>query len=256
MRFRGVYALLTLATFVGSVADAQYRATRPRNHYSEYDDDRPFGAGFFEIGGMRGKFDDLSDVLRGSGFATPHTNALTLGGGGYGLYHRVLVGAEGHAALWQSQSTTGGRETGLAGGYGMLDVGYAVIRTSHWIVYPMGGVGGGAMQVDLRDRTGVGIGPDINDPTFDEVLGDPGHRSRLNRVGVVTSVGMGIDFVARSPRNGSTGGFLIGVRAGYLFNPAVGTWRLYDQEVTGGPEAKLAGPFVKVSFGGGGTKNR
>jgi opacity protein-like surface antigen len=255
MSARVVCVAALVASFVGTAVDAQYRVrVRQRQHTS--DDYRPFGAAFFQIGGMRGEYDELSDELIAAGFEAPRRNSITLGGGGYRLYRNFLVGGEGHAVLSQSQSTTTGRQTGLNAGYGMLNIGYAMLRTERWIIYPLGGVGGGALQVDLRDRNGTGLGPDVNDPTWEEVMADPGHRSRLNRVGLVTSVGMGIDFVARSPRSGSTGGFLVGVRAGYLFNPASGNWRLYDEEVTGGPEARLAGPFFKVSFGGGGTRNR
>jgi hypothetical protein len=57
------------------------------------------------------------------------------GGGGHSITNRWILGGEGHSAF--------GPEN--AGGYGFLNIGYLLLKENSFLVYPLLGLGGGAM---------------------------------------------------------------------------------------------------------------
>jgi hypothetical protein len=59
----------------------------------------------------------------------------SVGGGGHSLKNRMIIGGEGHSSF--------GPEN--AGGYGFFDIGYALVLKNIVILYPLVGIGGGAM---------------------------------------------------------------------------------------------------------------
>jgi hypothetical protein len=208
------------------------------------------GAGFFLVGGTHAGLGDLNSALTSAGYQSFDRNGWTMGGGGYGLKNRLLIGGEGHGLMFASRATPSGRETRLQGGYGMFDIGTVIHSTDRATIYAVGGIGGAGVQLDIQDRDGTGLGPDIRDPTFDEVIRDPGRRSKLDRAAPLFGIGVGIDYFL----SGSRGGFLVGARAGYRFTTSVDRWRLYGEEIIGGPDVGLTGPYVAFAIGGGGRR--
>jgi opacity protein-like surface antigen len=77
--------------------------------------------------------------LGGVGMLIEHNGNSVIystGGGGHALYNiGLIIGGEGHACFGPSN----------AGGYGFFNIGYAVISNEHLMLYPMLGIGGGAM---------------------------------------------------------------------------------------------------------------
>lgn len=65
------------------------------------------------------------------------SNAMiySLGGGGHSLRNRLIIGGEGHSSFGSDN----------AGGYGFFDLGYALLVTDSIVLYPLVGIGGGAM---------------------------------------------------------------------------------------------------------------
>ena len=57
------------------------------------------------------------------------------GGGGQGITNKWILGGEGHGSF----------DSDFAGAYGFFNIGYALILTDYIIVYPLLGLGGGAM---------------------------------------------------------------------------------------------------------------
>ena len=57
------------------------------------------------------------------------------GGGGHTITNRWLLGGEGHSSFGPDN----------AGGYGFLNLGYLLLRRDFILVYPLLGLGGGAM---------------------------------------------------------------------------------------------------------------
>lgn len=83
---------------------------------------------------------------------------------------------------------------------------------------------------------------------FEAVLVDgvpaPGRQPVLSRAGPVVDLGAGAEFLPSGSR-----GLLFGVRAGYLAAPFTSGWHMYEHSVSGGPDASISGPYVRVAVG-------
>ena len=113
---------------------------------------------------------------------------------------------------------------------------------------PLLGLGGGGLQLEILEH-GV--------PSFDDVLRDPGRSSRLSTSAFLVDVGASVDFMLTTRQMGSArGGPVFGLRAGYVFAPYKGDWRLESNDVIGGPEVGLTGAYVRLLLGAGGMQNR
>jgi hypothetical protein len=207
------------------------------------------GRGFFQVGYMRLDMDDLGAALGAAGLPTMDEDFLTLGGAGYGTRGRFLIGGEGHALLGRKEVTPGGaRELTASGGYGMFRVGYLAVARDAFDVFPLFGIGGGGMSLKIAERSA---------PTFDEVLTDPETSSTLSTAVFVLDVAAAANFrITMSDNDDGVGGFLLGVQAGYSFTPAQSGWTLDGiNDVAGGPDLKIQGPYVRLSIGGWGRQD-
>jgi hypothetical protein len=101
----------------------------------------------------------------------------TLGGGGHSIQNRWLLGGEGHSSF--------GPEN--AGGYGFLNLGYILLREDFILVYPLLGLGGGAMTSDIS--------------------------STVSKCALLNPA-VGLDFLISTKQKS---GLLVGLRAGYTF---------------------------------------
>jgi hypothetical protein len=119
------------------------------------------------------------------------------GGGGHSIKNRLVIGGEGHSAFGPDN----------AGGYGFFDIGYAVFSTHDIVLYPLVGIGGGAMTRDADSSVST--------------------CALLNPA-------IGFDYlIYRKDRSG----MLLGLRAGYTFTVYSDTWSwsmLYIRLVIGG----------------------
>jgi hypothetical protein len=117
------------------------------------------------------------------------------------------------------------------------------------------GIGGGATSFTIEQLGGTGLGPDLNNPGFAQVLADPGQRSVMTSAAFMVQAGVGAEIIpVRRERAGGWYGMALGVRAGYQFAPINTTWQLYDVDVTGGPDGLGNGFFVRFTIGGTGRK--
>jgi hypothetical protein len=200
------------------------------------------GQGYFSVGVAYMDIDDLNDRLAVQGYPTFDENFITLGGGGFVNRNGLLLGGEGHVAFQSEQTTSGGTfRTGLAGGFGMFDVGYMIVQTRHLGIYPILGVGGGGMSLSIHERSTV---------DFDDVLADPRRGATLTNGAFLLGGALGADWLIGTNGNGRSG-FIVGVRAGYNFAPLDADWRLDGSDVAGGPDSGFTGPYVRINIGGG-----
>ncbi|UCG00088.1 MAG: hypothetical protein JSV89_11235 [Spirochaetaceae bacterium] len=126
---------------------------------------RKGGMGYF-IGGVGWMLESGSSSI-----------VYSTGGGGHSITNKWILGGEGHSSF--------GPEN--AGGYGFLNVGYALLATSSIIVYPLLGLGGGAMTREAS-------------PTVSKCA--------------LLNPSLGVDYLI--PIKGRSG-ILLGLRGGYTF---------------------------------------
>ncbi len=236
----------TTATLMAGAAAAQQASP------GDSEPGRAF-AWFVSIGGEKVGWGDLKSAFNSAGYNQPATNVLHLGGGGYGLSGRWLIGGEGYGFAGQEVSSAGGHVTRVSGGAGFANLGYLLVDHPMHRVYPFIGIGGTGVSLRVEAAGGTGLGPNLNTPTFAQVLLDPGRRSVLSTGGLALEVGVGAEVIPVTRRRAKgTYGLLVGVRAGYQFAPVRGDWKLYDVGLTGGPNHIGDGFFVRFSIGGAG----
>lgn len=206
------------------------------------------GRGYFMIGGNWLDMDELNSRLKDNGYAEFTDSFLSLGGGGHGIVReRIVIGGEGHALLGRTENSTIGDVdygTKFSAGYGFFDVGVVAIRARGLDVYPLLGLGGGGVSLDITQSE---IG------SFDDILENPNRRAKLSTWGFLINLGLGIDYLAVLGENEEgEGGIVIGLRSGYIFSPFDGDWSFKDEILPGGPDLGLTGAYIRLTIGGGG----
>ena len=200
------------------------------------------GVGGFMFGVNAASFEDLKDELTKKGFKELGARNTLFGGGGYGVVEgKFVLGGEG-AGFSQDVSSDTLKAT-VKGGYGFFDVGYVIYSRGNLMIFPFLGIGGGGVELRIAERGAT--------PTFGEVLEDPGREVVLSTGSILFQVGFGMDYLLPLKEDG--GGLLLGLRAGYILAPTKADWRMADRDVLGGPDARLTGPYICLTFGGGGT---
>lgn len=202
------------------------------------------GPGAAYLGGGVSAIDiaGLNDRLATSGYPTFGGRATALSIGAYRVLRSgVMLGFEGNGLILGEQDHRGG-EVGLGGGYATLGVGYAVPLSRRARVYPRLGIGPGGLGMWIES------GPDS--VGFEEVLERPASAPErrvpvLSRDGAVLDAGFGAELTPAG-----RGGLLVGVRFGYLLAPFDSEWDFYERTATGGPDASLSGPYLRLIVGG------
>lgn len=216
----------------------------------ETDKDAVEGSGVFLLGAGPFDFSSLNDHLAANGYDRLGSVMTILGGEGHAVFASGFVaGARGGVLLGPSGSGPGVR-THLSGGFGMIDLGFALVRTSHALFTFTGGIGGYGMS--------LGIGDDQSAP-FDSVLQNPKRSVSLGHGGLLVGLTLGIDF--RVPtggvEHGRRGFFTLGARIAGLYGPPLGGWDISEGDTaTDAPSAGLAGGYAALAIGFGGGSMR
>ena len=202
------------------------------------------GMGDFMVGMNMLDLGDLNNSLAAQGYTEMDESFFAIGGGGYGIFKNIIIGGEGTGIMTKSESS-GALKTSLAGGYGLFNLGYAVVSSHNFKLYPLIGFGYGGMQLKIKDTSSI--------PAFDELLENPRTMSELNTDGFLFNVALGADFLQIMGRDeDGEGGIVIGARVGYMISPFMNDWKLDDADIGGGPDTGLTGFYFRLIFGGGG----
>lgn len=198
------------------------------------------GAGFFAIGTQFTDLAPLNDRLRNAGYPTFASEMVSLGGGGYGVVaNRLMLGGEGHGLL-TADGSVGGRNVSIGGGYGLFNLGYLFRPTTGLRAYPLLGLGGGGLLLDIESEGTA--------DSFDEVLDNPNRSASVGRVSLLVSLGGGLEYQFGTPGKGRSA--RLGLRAGYMVSALNSDWQLDENSLAGGPDASVQGPFVRLTIGG------
>jgi hypothetical protein len=203
------------------------------------------GGGFFALGVNATNLSPLNDRLRQAGYPTFPSELVAIGGGGYGVVaDRLMIGGEGYGLIAPSRGYQG-RDVSVGGGYGLFTLGYRFRPADGVRVYPLVGVGGGGLSLDIGSTGGE---------QFGDVLENPNRSATLEKGSVLVSLGAGAAY--RFQTGTEHGGVQVGLRAGYLLAPYDTDWVLDENQLSGGPDATFSGPFVRLLVGGWGGASR
>lgn len=196
-------------------------------------------AGWFHAGFSTDDKDPLNASIANSGVPVFNDNYLGLGGGGMLIIRNFVVGGEGYSGL---QAEAGNENTLIryATGGGHAIGGYTVIKKKGLILYPAVGIGNYNQTVFMQDMT--------RDPSFNDLVNDPGAGSELKRNGLMLSGRIGLNYMFSF---GETSGndFFLGVDVGYNYAATASSWRLFGNDVAGGPDIDASGVFVRIKIG-------
>lgn len=233
--------------FVGVLGLSVFAAL-PARAQEDPDDEPPSqsqkvggGGGFFGVGVNSLDLKPLNQRLSRTGYPTFPSELFAIGGGGYGVVAgNLLLGGHGYGLIAPSRGFQG-REVSVGGGYGLFTIGYQFQPATPVAVFPQVGIGGGGLSLDIGS-TGT--------DSFEDVLDDPNREASLEKGSLLVSVGVGMEY--RFSKPGESGGFQIGVRAGYLLSPYDTDWTHSGDRLSGGPDASFGGPYVRLVVGGWG----
>lgn len=199
------------------------------------------GKWVFVVGSQTLDLDELNARAAEAGFSPFSHRLLSLGGGGWAVRDRFVIGGNGHALI-AGDEAGGALRASLAGGYGQLDVGYQVVRAGAFTLTPTVGVGAGGMSLGLSETAGPS--------SFDDFLVDPSAGSQVSNWGFVLDGALSADVSFRlsdpATDGGREGGMTAGVRVGYALSPADWNW----VEVSDGPDFAVTGVYLRVMLGG------
>ena len=200
------------------------------------------------VGGNQLDMDDLNVRMKDNGYTEFSDNYLSLGGGGHAIINdKIVLGGEGHALLGRTKSSTlGVTDYGskLSAGYGFFDLGYMLLRAGGLDAYPLLGIGGGGISMNI-------IQSEIG--SFDDILADPDRGAKLSTWDFLINIGLGIDYLyVLGGGEMGEGGLVLGLRGGYIFSPFEGDWKFEGETLPGGPDLGITGPYIRLTIGGGG----
>ena len=204
------------------------------------------GKGYFMFGWNKLNIGNLNAQLAAKGYSQLSDNLFSFGGGGFGIINNFLLGGEGHG-LYGTTVASGNYNLSLTAGYGFFDLGYIVFSSESVSIFPIIGIGGGGITLDITNRNAL---------TFDEILDEPGRMSKLSAGGFLMNFSIGADYIIDMGNNDneSNGGLAVGIIAGYTFAPMKGQWQMNQVTVSGGPEVGVDGFYIRLMIGGGGMK--
>ncbi|MEE4310631.1 MAG: hypothetical protein V2J62_02070 [candidate division KSB1 bacterium] len=202
------------------------------------------GMGYFMIGYMKMGIDDLNDRFEENGYTAIEAGFLSLGGGGHAVMGRLILGGEGHA-IFNGEESNDLYDYSLSAGSGFFNVGYVAYSTPLFRLYPMIGFGGGGVTLKIAESAAT--------PSFDEVLQNPKRSVQMDSGGFLLNVSLGADYtITMEQGKDGAGGFIVGLRAGYVMTPIQDDWFIDSDEISGSPDTGLTGFYIRLLIGGGG----
>jgi hypothetical protein len=200
------------------------------------------GAGWFD-------WSKINERLAAGGYERISEMATLIGGEGHAVVgSRFVVGARGAAILSPDGDGPGDFTRSFGGGFGMLDLGFALIHTRSLLLTATAGIGGYGVSIDISEESSV---------PFDEALSNPERSASLGTGGMLGALTLAFD--VRVPvglvKRGQQGYFTMGARAGGMYGPPMGDWSLSaDGSATSGPSQSLLGAYTALAIGFGGGK--
>lgn len=193
-------------------------------------------------------FSALNDRLTANGYQKLPSTRTLIGGEGHAVFDSgFVVGARGGAFLGGGADGPGGMRARFSGGFGMLDLGFALVHTKPILLTLTADIGGYGSGLEISDGQSF---------TFDDALKNPKRSVSMGRGGVLMGITIGIDgrVPIGQPEHGRRGFFTLGARIGALYGPSLGDFSSSGgAQATNGPTTGLAGVYgaLAIGFGGG-----
>jgi hypothetical protein len=220
-----------------------------------YAQSTPQGGGFghSQIGFNLNHFPNLTEYLKqpdilGSAYS-PSRIGIQIGGGGYGVLGRLLLGGSGYFSGFKPMQTDSATVT-FSSGTALFNAGFLLKKTERCLIFPYAGIGGTGLSLRLenhRDSGGI---------FFDKNQGIArGEISKLSLGGLASEIGISFKyFITTCTEDSPHGALMIGLDAGCM--GAVFTsnqWSDGKGRTAVGPQRPNGFiPYLRITLGGGG----
>lgn len=231
----GIKNFLVLAVVLfAQQSDAQQKASNPSG-----------GGGGFTIGYGSMDVAKLHEfVPPGIKFSNQH---LLIGGTGHGFNGNLVIGGGGFGIIGD-KITTDTINYSLGGGIGTFDFGYLVVNKEKLKVYPMIGIGGGGYGLQISSNKNIAA---------KNIADNPGHEININRGGFILDLSANLNFIPMleyNEKDNTYGGFMMGLKVGYIYSIPSSDWKFTGGDITGGPKFGMNMAYLKLIIGGSGSQ--
>jgi hypothetical protein len=212
------------------------------------------GFGHFQAGVSLGYYPSLTsylvrpDILGDS--YSPQNQGIQLGGGGYGLVGKILIGGSGYFSGFKPV-TTDSASASFSSGAGLFNMGYLLKNNEKWLLFPYAGIGGSGITLKLSNQSDSGgiYFDSQKEISFGEI-------SRLSIGGIAYEVGFSVKyFITRLSEENLHGGLMVGLDLGCQNALFVrNKWADGKGQELRGPD-RIQGflPYIRITLGGGGV---
>lgn len=209
---------------------------------------KTMGGGGFTIGYG---YMDISPLNRfmSRAFPTLSPDHTIIGGTGHGIVDRMVLGGSG-AGIIGDHMTNDSLKANVGGGSGTFDFGYLIYDRKHLKIFPLIGVGGFGYGLKIAETRKISAG---------QVSDNPSHEIQISCGGLVTDLSMSFYLLPRvvyNTNDDACGGFMIGLRVGYLASIPTSNWNYAGGEISNAPRFGMNMAYVKLIFGGFGSKTK
>jgi hypothetical protein len=182
----------------------------------------------------------LNQALRSHGYPEFTGQSITFGASLYRTFGRLVFGGEGQL-LFVKEISNDDINGSLSSGYGFMNFGYRINNHSKCNLFPVIGIGGGNSKLKLVEKD--------QDLSFGDILSNPNRAVEISTGNVLVNAAINLEYYYRGME---TSGFHYGITLGYMHDLSGNGWYMQNNRIQGGPYLSLAGPYVKLKFGGGG----
>jgi len=216
----------------------RYALDRPEERGSLYG-----GFGLFQVSTLLPMIGPINDALEEAGYGTFANPGYALGGMGFGIIHNFIIGGEGNGVIGDRREIGRGYRGSWDSAYGMVQLGYTFQPSERLVLYPLLGIGGGSFSFTFYP-----VEPGVRE--FSEALKNPRQGSVITATGPLLGLSLGALYLLGSDPQG---GWVISLRAGYLYSPLPWDFQLFSHSLENTPKFRgVSGPFLLVGIGGGG----
>ena len=205
---------------------------------------------FVSTGGATFETSQINALLGAAGYFAVSNDAIGFGGGGFGSFGPLRIGAEHVRLDGGEESTPTGLSARIEASYTTVTLGWDLRPRGRLSIVPTLGMGRGSYVLTVGDRNGGATAP-APPPTFSEILDAPGRSSRVAGGHWVFEPMLAGDLLVVR-RAAQRRGITIGARAGYRVAPNRPDWEYRGAAVAGGPIDQAKGPILRLTVGVGG----
>jgi len=173
---------------------------------------------------------------------------LLVGGSGHIIIENFVIGGSGFGIIGD-EIKTDSFKVNLNGGLGTFDVGYVLINKKRLKFYPMLGIGRGGFGLQILSNKNLSI---------DHVVKNPGQEINISQSNFVADVSLNLDiipFLKYNELENSYGGFMTGIKIGYIYSLPSSDWEYAGGDINGGPNFGYKMFYFKLILGGFGYQN-